>query len=492
MCYIMLHVAGAPAFFPSIRYPRACSTGLTSFWYLLGWAAPRILDLLRVPEYLESIGRPLPGNISAPEYLIELSQSPTSGACDALAQEFLESKDNEILQEQIRATLGISGALPEQPEPPARSRSNSAESKEDAPLSPTGRDRSSSAAVKPSHQRDPSRLDNKLTNDLKYNTAISPEPARPWYQQLVQIFARRYRALARASGRKAVSSTMLHFLISVAVALLVGGIFYQVKNDISGIQNRVGMLYFVIIYYSLTAISATPVFLSRQIFRREIFAGYYSATPYWLAEVLADILPLRIMPPLAFGMILYWLVGLQDDAGALVAFLGVLLLAHLVATSFCLAVSALSPNTQQANFVAVLYFIFCLVFGGLLIGADPSENPGTVVRYLSFFYYAFQSLMVTEFSGLTLIFHPKGFISTTISGDVILDNYGLKDDKQSRDVGLLVVFLVIFLLVGFLAAYLSVPTRGRSTKRTKSRHLFRHKAVDGRTADPQNLGMAVV
>lgn len=91
------------------------------------------------------------------------------------------------------------------------------------------------------------------------------------------------------------------------------------------------------------------------------------------------------------------------------------------------------------------------------------------LKYLSFFYYAFEALMVNELKGpfstwtpseplnvaasltldMLITFNPTGFNAILLNGNVILDNYGLKREHFDRNIGIL--FAMCFAL--FIAAY---------------------------------------
>ena len=43
--------------------------------------------------------------------------------------------------------------------------------------------------------------------------------------------------------------------------------------------------------------------------RHENISGYYRVSAYLLAKVLCDIIPLRVIPTVAFGIITYWMIG---------------------------------------------------------------------------------------------------------------------------------------------------------------------------------------
>ena len=73
------------------------------------------------------------------------------------------------------------------------------------------------------------------------------------------------------------------------------------------------------------------------------------------------------------------------------------------------------------------------------------------MRYLSFIYYAFEVIMVNEFSGLTLLFNADGFAGLIISGSAILDNYNLNEADIGADIAILASLIVALQIIATLA-----------------------------------------
>lgn len=241
-----------------------------------------------------------------------------------------------------------------------------------------------------------------------------------------------------------------HLVVTACMAGFLGIVFYQVDNRIPGMQNRMGFLFFSTIYFSLTAISCTGAFVKqRQLFRREITAKYYGVTAYYASVFCCDMLPLRVVPPLLFCSISYWLVGLQDKADRFLVFVLLMVLTHTTAAALCLAVSAGAASVSQANLISVLLLAFSMTFGGLFLN---NETPGvmTSLRKGSFMHYAFQGLAGNEFRGLDLVFNPKDAGEFAIDGDVLLTNYGMDSSRLGADVIAVVCFFAGFCLAGFV------------------------------------------
>ncbi len=115
------------------------------------------------------------------------------------------------------------------------------------------------------------------------------------------------------------------------------------------------------------------------------------------------------------------------------------------ATTSCFAISAAVKTSAQANLFASLYFVFALLFGGLFFNAQTTNSNATFLVYVSFIHYGFEALCANELMGLALIFNPKGYDPTAITGETILSNYALNKDMRFPD---------LFILCGWIAGTL--------------------------------------
>lgn len=123
--------------------------------------------------------------------------------------------------------------------------------------------------------------------------------------------------------------------------------------NVQGIQNRFGMLFFMMLFLSLMSLSSLPIWAEDMLlFFRERDSGAYSTSPYFLARVLFDVLPLRAVPPLLFTLITYPAAGLHSNSGSCVAWFTVTLVAGNTAASLlCMCLGALLPSLTLANMV---------------------------------------------------------------------------------------------------------------------------------------------
>ncbi|RKP11885.1 ABC-2 type transporter-domain-containing protein [Piptocephalis cylindrospora] len=216
-----------------------------------------------------------------------------------------------------------------------------------------------------------------------------------------------------------------------------------------------GVFFFVCALFAFSCLSSLPLFASeRVIFVRERANGYYSPIPYYLAKVLFDILPLRVVPPLLLGAIIYPMVGLVPDLPHFARFLSVLVAFNLTAASICLVLGIMIREVSVANLTSSLVMLFSMLFGGLLLNKDSMPGYLQWLKNLSFFHYAFEALIVNEMVYLQLIEKKYG-LEIDVPGATILSTFGFDATAYLSDLlSLLGMWLVLTLFAGlFLALF---------------------------------------
>ncbi|KAI9318513.1 P-loop containing nucleoside triphosphate hydrolase protein [Dichotomocladium elegans] len=241
-----------------------------------------------------------------------------------------------------------------------------------------------------------------------------------------------------------------HYAIAVALALICGGLFYQVSNTIAGFQNRMGLFFFYEALLGFLCLTSLQVFSNERIlFLRERANGYYSPGIYFLSKVLFDIIPLRVVPPLMMGLISYYMVGLVEGWAEFFKFLLVLVLFNLTAAALCLAAGVVFKDLSMANLICCMVMLFSMLFAGLLLNKDSMPPSFGWLKHLSFFNYALEALLVNEMLFLQLVEERFG-LNIDVPGATILSTFGFNARNYWPDVIKLGVMFSIFLLFSLL------------------------------------------
>jgi hypothetical protein len=185
---------------------------------------------------------------------------------------------------------------------------------------------------------------------------------------------RQFVILSNRTWRNLYRNPMLmltHYAISILLAVLCGYLFYGLTDDIKGFQNRLGLFFFILALFGFSTLTSLTVFSSeRLLFVRERANGYYSPLAYFSAKVIFDIVPLRLIPPLIMGVIVYPMTGLIPAWPEFLRFLLILVLFNLAAAGICLFIGIVFRDGGVANLIGSLVMLFSLLFAGLLLNHD--------------------------------------------------------------------------------------------------------------------------
>lgn len=122
------------------------------------------------------------------------------------------------------------------------------------------------------------------------------------------------------------------FVLTVVVALLLGVIYINMGKDQAGIQDRVGILFFITLFACFSNFQPVlDVFLSEQkVVQRERASKSYCVLPYYVSKLLAES-PARILSSLLFASIVYWMAGLNPGAKRFFIFVAIIFVEGLTA-----------------------------------------------------------------------------------------------------------------------------------------------------------------
>ncbi|PPQ92595.1 hypothetical protein CVT25_007287 [Psilocybe cyanescens] len=251
-----------------------------------------------------------------------------------------------------------------------------------------------------------------------------------------------------------------HYTSAIALAVICGLFYHNVTNDISGFQNRLGIFFFSLALFGFSCLSSLGLFANERIlFIRERANGYYSSFTYFSSKILFDILPLRLIPPMMFGGIVYGLVGLVPAVAIFWKFMLTLVLFNLTTASVVLWLSIAFANVNVASLVGTLIMLFNLLFTGLLINRESITPAFQWLHTISFFHAAFEALAVNELRFLQLKEVRYG-VELDVPAATILSVFGLRSQSfWWPNISLLGIFFVVFTTSSYITLHYFVKER---------------------------------
>ncbi|KAI0091068.1 hypothetical protein BDY19DRAFT_984096 [Irpex rosettiformis] len=267
-----------------------------------------------------------------------------------------------------------------------------------------------------------------------------------WGTQFTILSGRAFKNLYRNPALLAA-----HYISAIGVAFICGMFFYHSGYDIPGMQNRLGVFFFTLALFGFSCLSSLGLFANERIlFMRERANGYYSPLTYFAAKVLFDMLPLRVVPPLVFGSIIYGLVGLVPEVATFWKFMLTLILFNLATASVILLLSIGFASVSVASLVGTLIMLFNLLFTGLLVNRETLHPAFQWLHDISFFHAAYEALAVNELKYLQLKQMKYG-VELDIPAATILSLFGLRANSfWWPNIALLGIFIGVFTVASYL------------------------------------------
>jgi ATP-binding cassette subfamily G (WHITE) protein 2 len=278
---------------------------------------------------------------------------------------------------------------------------------------------------------------------------LHPELLRQRGQRLRPGFGTQFRLVAAKTLLGLRRDKMVVYgqlVVMVFFGAITGGIYFQLDLSQTGLQNRLGAFFMLIMSMVFSNLNGIELFLrDRALFIHQRRGRYFDTAPYFCAIVVCDLLPLRIVPLVTYCAIVYPMMGFQASWSHFAWFTATMVVEAICSGSLCYLFSSAIGVFALANLAVSVVYVVAMIFGGLLVNLASLPAWVRWIQYLSFFKYGYEALAVTEMHGLT--FEPG------ISGDAILLMRGLRLDMRSTDLLAMLALACAFLALSLFALH---------------------------------------
>lgn len=215
------------------------------------------------------------------------------------------------------------------------------------------------------------------------------------YMQQVQLCL--WRGFRRLIGSPGV--TIFQLLANTVVAFIASSLFYNMKPETGDFFKRGATLFLAVLSNAFaSALEILTQYSQRPIVEKHARYAFYHASAESFASILVD-MPYKILNSILFNVTLYFMTNLNRDAGAFFFFLFVSFIMVLAMSGIFRSIASLSRTLSQAMVPASLLILALVIFAGFVVPVDYMLGWCRWINYLNPVAYAFESLMVNEFSG---------------------------------------------------------------------------------------------
>lgn len=283
----------------------------------------------------------------------------------------------------------------------------------------------------------------------------------PMQTQFKLLFIRAFNEIKRNKF-----ATVIRTVSAIIFAILVGIIYLDLGVSQSSIQDRVGLLFFVIINASFGQLFGTINSFppEKAVFCREYSSGFYSTLPYYLGKTIAE-LPFNIPANLTYIVILYPMAGLDTTATKMTIFALATFWVSWASEGLALMCSTTFKTVQSASAVAPSIMVIFILVGGLYANSDNLTPAIKWVEYISFISYGYRILMVNELTGLEftcvdseLITDSDGILRCPLeNGERVLESFSMDGASISEDFAALIGLTIAMRFIAYVFLRLSKP-----------------------------------
>jgi ABC-type multidrug transport system ATPase subunit/ABC-type multidrug transport system permease subunit len=246
---------------------------------------------------------------------------------------------------------------------------------------------------------------------------------------------------------------------SVVILLFLSALFYNLPLNHNGIQDRLGVLFFVCIQlsYGIVMPNIVVFVLQRAVIQRERSSGTYRASTAFLSKVFV-FFPLVTLLVVITCFPLYWIIKLQNDMYKFLIYSGIVLLQAHTASAFGFMIASIVPNVMIGQIAAPLCLVVMMLFAGQLINLNTVPAVFRWIQYISFIAYSNKALAQNEFYGLVFPC-AETLPECTITGEEIISKNSLDNVSIWQAVTINSGFTIAFYIAGYIAFSLTCSKR---------------------------------
>lgn len=277
------------------------------------------------------------------------------------------------------------------------------------------------------------------------------------------------------------TSTLTTVFGQIAMALIIGSIFYGTPNTTSAFFQKGGVLFFAILLNALMALTEiNALYSQRPIVEKQASYAFYHPFAEAVGGIVSDI-PVKFLIATCFNIILYFLAGLKREPGAFFIFFLINFTALIMMSQIFRTCAAATKSVSQALAIAGVLVLAIVIYTGFVIPRPDMHPWFKWISWINPIAYAFEAIFVNELHGQeylcsAVVPSGTGYTGLTgptftcavagavqgseyVNGDAYLEGqYQYSYSHLWRNFGFMLAFLFFFLFTYLFATELNAST----------------------------------
>ncbi|KAL4474975.1 hypothetical protein ABPG74_001671 [Tetrahymena malaccensis] len=212
-------------------------------------------------------------------------------------------------------------------------------------------------------------------------------------------------------------SQVVFFKLIVQILIYLSKDGSNHPTSIRDMNDRNGLLFFVCINQLMMSLKPCSVSFPsmRKVFIREDNSKLYSPYAYFFGRLIIEIIP-QIISPILYGLIQFYMVGLNDrTVGNVFFYFLCLILNSLLGLSLGYIGGSIFSDVKTAVFMSPLIFVPNALFGGFF---KNRKNLASWIRWIEYLFpikYSFNAIAANEYENTHFIPSPTELLNLEFS-----------------------------------------------------------------------------
>jgi ATP-binding cassette subfamily G (WHITE) protein 2 (PDR) len=214
--------------------------------------------------------------------------------------------------------------------------------------------------------------------------------------------------------RNDLTITLSALIGNFIMALIIGSVFYNLPSTTGSFFSRGALLFFAILINAFSsALEILALYAQRPIVEKHAKYALYHPFTESVASMLVD-MPAKILGAICFNLAFYFMTNLRREVDAFFIFLLFSFVCTLVMSNVFRTIAAVSKTLHQAMPPASIFILALIIYTGFTIPVRDMRVYMRWINYINPIAYAFEALMVNEFSGRD--FPCSDFVPSNVGG----------------------------------------------------------------------------